>query len=68
MSDFATVILKNGGSYQTPVENLDNVRRILSGKFQNIILPGEEEEPEEEDEIEIDITKPITRKGKGKKK
>jgi hypothetical protein len=62
MSEFATVILKNGARYETPVENVDNIRRVLAGKFKNIIFPGDDEEPE------VDFGDEPKKKGKGKKK
>lgn len=52
MSDFATVHLKSGGSYETPVDNLENVRRMLSGKYNRIVLPGEQDEDSEQEETE----------------
>lgn len=61
MSDFATVILMTGERYETPVENLENVRRMLGGKYKQIILPGEEEETEVEET-------PAVRRGRGKGK
>ena len=42
----ATIILKNGQSYKSPMSNLENVRRIVN--YSRIILPGEDEETEME--------------------
>lgn len=47
----AKIILKDGGEYLTPVENLDNVKRLLAGKYIDIEYPGYEEEAEEEEEL-----------------
>jgi hypothetical protein len=66
MSEFATVVLKNGTKYETPVENVDNIRRVLAGKFTQIIFPGDEEESTEVDTVEETPTP--ARKSKGKKK
>lgn len=49
----AKIILKDGTSYLTPVDNLDNVKRMLAGKYKDIEFPGYEElEEEEEDTID----------------
>jgi hypothetical protein len=56
----AIVILKNGESYETPASNLENVRRVLAGKYHRIIMPGDEDEIEEVEEV--------VEKKKGKKK
>lgn len=43
----AKIILKNGNSYFTPIENLGNVKRILAGQYDSIEYPEYEEEQEE---------------------
>lgn len=45
----AKIILKDGSSYLTPIENLDNVKRMMAGKYRDIEFPGYEELEEEED-------------------
>lgn len=46
----AKITLNDGSSYLTPVDNLDNVKRILAGKYKDIEFPGYKEEIEGEND------------------
>lgn len=43
----AKIILSGGANYESPIDNLDNVRRIFAGQIEKIILPDEQETEEE---------------------
>lgn len=62
MSENAIIILENGEQYETPLSNLENVKRLI--KYTDIIYPGEESETETEVREAPVVTKP---KGKGNK-
>jgi hypothetical protein len=61
MSENAIIIKENGEQYETPLVNLENVKRLI--KYTDIIYPGEKSETETEERKAPVITKP---KGKGK--
>lgn len=54
------IVRENGEIYETPIENLENVKRLI--KYTDIIYPVEIEERE------VKNTKPVVTKPTGKKK
>lgn len=56
----ALIKMKDGTEFLTPVENLDNVKRMLAGQYKDISFPDYEAELEDEDELpeELEIDKP----------
>lgn len=48
----ALIKMKDGTSYLTPIDNLDNVKRMLAGQYNDIEFPDYVEEIEEDEESE----------------
>jgi hypothetical protein len=55
------IVKKNGESYESPIENLEIIKRLV--EYQDIIYP---DYATEEDKEEV-TSKPVVIKGKGKK-
>ena len=62
----ALIKLKNGTEYLTPVDNLDNVKRMLAGQYNDIEFPDYEEAIEEDEEVEV-VEKTKNKGGRPKK-
>jgi hypothetical protein len=63
------IVKTNGERYETPVSNLENVRRLV--KYSDIIYPGEEtatKEITEEETIAPSKKEPVTAKPKAEVK
>lgn len=50
-----------GNDFLTPVENLDNIKRVLAGKYKRIEFPDYKEELDDDEEDSPIVSKKRTR-------